>query len=160
MGHIQDRWYKTVNDPSTDKAVRVKTALCGNGLRYKVRYLDPDGNEKSRMYPDKCKKQAEEFCLRSNRVRGRASTSILGLAESSSGSRLRTGSRDSQRTGATRGALRSRLDSQIYPHFGALPINSIKSATVRGWLGVRKTSSARTTRQSCSPRCRPSWTQR
>jgi len=63
MGHIQDRWYKTVNDPATGKTVRVKTDLCGTGLRYKVRYLDPDGNEKSKMYPDKCKKQAEDFLL-------------------------------------------------------------------------------------------------
>ena len=38
MGHIQDRWYKTVNDPATGKTVRVKTDLCGTGLRYKEAY--------------------------------------------------------------------------------------------------------------------------
>jgi len=32
--------------------------------------------------------------------------------------------------------LQSRLTSQIYPHFGDLPVNSVKAATVRDWLGV------------------------
>lgn len=136
MGHIQDRWYKTVNDPAMGKTVRVKTALCGTGLRYKVRYLDPDGNEKSKMYPDRCKKQAEDFLLevesskregkyvdpRAGRIRFRqqAENWIKGQSPD----------------GATQGALQSRLDSQIYPHFADLPINSIKSATVRDWLGT------------------------
>jgi hypothetical protein len=63
MGHIQDRWYATVKGPAGGKAIRVKTALFGKGLRYKVRYLDPDRSEKSKMYPDRCKKQAEDFLL-------------------------------------------------------------------------------------------------
>lgn len=136
MGHIQDRWYKTVNNPATGKAIRVKTDLCGNGLRYKVRYLDPDGNEKSKMYPDRCKKQAEDFLLevesskregkyvdpRAGRIKFRRQAENWIKAQSPDG--------------ATREALRSRLDSQIYPHFADLPVNSVKAATVRDWLGV------------------------
>ena len=63
MGHVQDRWYKTVKDPGTGKPVRIKTDLYGKGMRYKARYLDPDGNEKSQMYPDKHKRQADDFLL-------------------------------------------------------------------------------------------------
>ena len=53
MGHVQDRWYKKVVDPDTKNVSRVKTTLHGKGMRYKVRYLDPDGRELSKMYPDR-----------------------------------------------------------------------------------------------------------
>ena len=136
MGHIQDRWYKTLNDPATGKAVRVKSALCGNGLRYKVRYLDPDGNEKSKMYPDKCKKQAEDFLLEveSSKREGKYVDPRAGRIKFRQQAENWIKGQSPDR--ATRGALRSRLDSQIYPHFGDLPINSIRSATVRDWLGA------------------------
>jgi integrase len=136
MGHIQDRWYKTLNDSATGKVVRVKTALCGSGLRYKVRYLDPDGNEKSRMYPDKCKKQAEDFLLEveSSKREGKYIDPRAGRIKFRQQAENWIKGQSPDR--ATRGALRSRLDSQIYPHFGDLPISSIKSATVRDWLGA------------------------
>ncbi|MGH3871794.1 MAG: tyrosine-type recombinase/integrase [Pseudonocardiaceae bacterium] len=136
MGHIQDRWYKTVNNPANGKAIRVKTDLCGTGLRYKVRYLDPDGNEKSKMYPDKCNKQAEDFLLEveSSKREGKYVDPQAGRIKfrQQAENWIKGRSSDS----ATRKALQSRLDSQIYPHFGDLPVNSIKAATVRDWLGV------------------------
>ena len=61
MGHVQDRWYKTVKGAETGKVTRVKTELYGNGMRYKVRYFDPDGKEVSRSFPDRAKRQADEF---------------------------------------------------------------------------------------------------
>lgn len=36
---------------------------------------------------------------------------------------------------ATRNALRSRLESQIYPYFGELPVGKIKPSIVRDWQG-------------------------
>jgi integrase len=136
MGHMQDRWYKTINDPVTGKAARVKTDLCGRGLRYKVRYLDPDGNEKSKMYPDKCKKQAEDFLLEveSSKREGKYVDPQAGRIKfrTQAENWLKGQSPD----GATRGVLRSRLASQIYPHFGDMPVNSVNAATVRDWLGA------------------------
>jgi hypothetical protein len=38
MGHVQDRWYKTVKDSDTGKPVRIKTDLYGTGMRYKEDY--------------------------------------------------------------------------------------------------------------------------
>src|SRR6185437_5905074 len=136
MGHIQDRWYKTVNDPATGKTIRVKTDLCGTGLRYKVRYLDPDSNEKSKMYPDKYKKQAEDFLLEveSSKREGKYVDPRAGRIKFRQ--QAENWIKGQSPDGATRGVLQSRLDSQIYPYFGDLPINSIKSATVRDWLGV------------------------
>ena len=62
MGHIQDRWYKEIPDPANaGKVIRVQAALHGKGLRYKVRYIDPDGQERSKSYPDKKLKDARAF---------------------------------------------------------------------------------------------------
>ncbi len=161
MGHVQDRWYKTVKDPDSGKPARIKTNLHGTGMRYKVRYLDPDGNEKSRMYPDKCKRQADDFLLemesskregkyvdpRAGRIKFRrqAENWIKGLSPNA----------------ATREALSSRLESQIYPHFGELPVNAVNRGRCgTGWEPSMRRNSARIIRRCCSLPCRPSWTQR
>ncbi|MEU8760920.1 site-specific integrase [Streptomyces sp. NPDC048659] len=59
-GHIQDRWYKAETGPD-GKSVRVKTDRYGTGLRYRARYIGPDGTEKSKSFPDKQKRLAERW---------------------------------------------------------------------------------------------------
>ncbi|MGH3696066.1 MAG: tyrosine-type recombinase/integrase [Pseudonocardiaceae bacterium] len=88
------------------------------------------------MYPDKCKKQAEDFLLEveSSKREGKYVDPRAGRIKFRQQAENWIKGQSPDR--ATREVLRSRLDSQIYPHFGDLPINSIKSATVRDWLGV------------------------
>jgi hypothetical protein len=64
MAHIEDRWWKVVVDPVTKKRTRVKAARHGTGQRYRVRYLDPEGHERSVSFPDRQKKAAEDFLVR------------------------------------------------------------------------------------------------
>lgn len=45
-GHIQDRWFK-VEQGANGKARRVRTDRYGTGMRYRARYVGPDGTEKS-----------------------------------------------------------------------------------------------------------------
>ncbi|QTA31538.1 tyrosine-type recombinase/integrase [Streptomyces sp. CA-256286] len=59
-GHIQDRWYKTETGPA-GKPRRVKSDRYGSGLRYRARYIGPDGTEKSKSFPDKQKRLAEAW---------------------------------------------------------------------------------------------------
>lgn len=59
-GHIQDRWYKTETD-ADGKAVKVKTDRYGTGMRYRARYIGPDGTEKSKNFPDGQKRLAEKW---------------------------------------------------------------------------------------------------
>ncbi|MFJ4633194.1 tyrosine-type recombinase/integrase [Streptomyces sp. NPDC088847] len=59
-GHIQDRWYKTETD-ANGKTVRVKTDRHGTGMRYRARYVGPDGTEKSKSFPDRQKRLAEDW---------------------------------------------------------------------------------------------------
>ncbi|MEU6417612.1 tyrosine-type recombinase/integrase [Streptomyces spiralis] len=59
-GHIQDRWYKA--EPGRNgKVVKVKTDRYGVGLRYRARYVGPDGTEKSKSFPDRQKRLAEQW---------------------------------------------------------------------------------------------------
>ncbi|MWA10683.1 tyrosine-type recombinase/integrase [Streptomyces sp. BA2] len=59
-GHIQDRWYKTEADDN-GRNRRVKTDRFGSGMRYRARYVAPDGTERSRSFPDKQKRLAEAW---------------------------------------------------------------------------------------------------
>ncbi|MFJ9460342.1 tyrosine-type recombinase/integrase [Kitasatospora sp. NPDC101447] len=61
-GHIQDRWYKTEIGPD-DKPRRVRTDRYGKGMRYRARYVGPDGNEKSKSFPDRQKRLAEIWLI-------------------------------------------------------------------------------------------------
>lgn len=59
-GHVQDRWYKVETD-SDGKTVKAKTDRFGVGMRYRARYVGPDGSEKSKSFPDKQKRKAEQW---------------------------------------------------------------------------------------------------
>ncbi|MGW4593721.1 phage integrase central domain-containing protein [Amycolatopsis thermoflava] len=143
MAHIQDRWYRAARDGATGKIllnsrgkpVMEKTELYGKGMRYKVRYLDPDGEERSKSFPDKQKKRAEDFLIEveSDKREGKyvdpraAQKTFKQVAENW----ILGQSSDPK----TREVLRSRLESQIYPRFGKLPVGRIKPSTIREWLG-------------------------
>lgn len=58
MAHIDDRWFRTVRLPDGTRR-KEKTARHGTGLRWKARYLDPDGRERSRSFD--VKSTAERF---------------------------------------------------------------------------------------------------
>ncbi|WP_067902685.1 tyrosine-type recombinase/integrase [Nocardia vaccinii] len=62
MSHVEDRWFKEIPDPNKPGAVlRVKSDAYGRGMRYKVRWLTPDGADRSKSFPDKQKAAAEAF---------------------------------------------------------------------------------------------------
>jgi hypothetical protein len=113
MGHVQDRWYSRRVNEKTGKAERVRTPLYGTGMRYKVRYIDPEGTERSRTFPDRCKREAENFLLEVEAAKreGRFVDSRAGRVSFTTVAEnwLKGQSSD----GVTRGALRSRLTSRI-----------------------------------------------
>ncbi len=59
-GHVQDRWYRTETGPD-GKARKVKTERYGSGLRYRARYIGPDGTEKAKSFPDRQKRLADQW---------------------------------------------------------------------------------------------------
>ncbi|MQA16414.1 MAG: tyrosine-type recombinase/integrase [Pseudonocardiaceae bacterium] len=134
MGHVQDRWFKRVRDPETGELTRVRTELHGKGDRYRVRYLDPDGVERSRSFPDRQKKAADEFLIavESDKREGRYINARAGKVtfREYAESWLKGQSDDA----ATRQTIGSRLRSQLYPFFERRALSSITPAMVREWL--------------------------
>lgn len=135
MGHVQDRWYRPEVDPATKKVRKVKTSSHGKGQRYKVRYIDPDGVERSRTFPDRCKKEADDFLVEVESAKREGKYVSVNAGKISFKAHAENWLKGQSTDRATRGALRSRLDARIYPFFERRPLNSITPAIVRNWLG-------------------------
>src|SRR6185312_12693164 len=135
MGHIQDRWYKEVPDPANPgKRIRAPAVLHGKGLRYKVRYIDPDGHERSKSYPDKKLKDARAFLatVETDKLTGDYVDPQAGKTTLREyGSNWLKG--QSQDEGSQR-AMRFKLDKQVYPFLGARSLSAIAAAAIRDWL--------------------------
>ncbi|MCA1188564.1 site-specific integrase [Saccharopolyspora sp. 6T] len=135
MGHIQDRWFTTKFNTQTGKGERVKTAQHGTGKRYKVRYLDPAGRERSKCFPDKCKALAEDF-LTSVEADQRAGTYV----DPDAGNMLLRDYAENWIKGqasspSSRYTIRSKMDSRILAYLGDKPLRAVaKPAVIREWL--------------------------
>ncbi|MDI5969499.1 site-specific integrase [Streptomyces sp. SL13] len=132
-GHIQDRWFKT---ETTDdgKEVRVKTDRHGTGLRYRARYIGPDGTEKSKSFPDRQKRLAEEWLnhIEADMSRGQyidpkaSRTTFQQYAErwlGHHGADPNTGF-----------SMESQLRLHAFPYIGSRPLGSFQPAHIRDWL--------------------------
>lgn len=132
-GHIQDRWYKTEPGPN-GKPVRVKTDRYGKGMRYRARYVGPDGTEKSMSFPDRQKRQAEDWLtnIEADMSRGiyinprNIKTTFAQYAEEW----LKTNGGDPN----TQASMESQLRRHAFPYIGPRPIGSFQPAHIRAWV--------------------------
>ncbi|MFJ3590086.1 tyrosine-type recombinase/integrase [Streptomyces sp. NPDC090231] len=129
-GHIQDRWFKTeTNDQGT--TVRTKTDRHGTGLRYRARYIGPDGTEKSKSFPDRQKRLAESWLasVASDMTRGQyidpraARVTFKSYAEKW----LATHSADL----SSRIVTEQRLRLHAFPVLGSRPLDSFRPEHLR-----------------------------
>lgn len=132
-GHIQDRWYKTEPGPN-GKPVRVKTERFGVGLRYRARYIGPDGSEKSKSFPDKQKRKAEQWLtnVEADMSRGDYVDPDAGKVtfEQYATEWMTTQITDP----LTRESVESRLRLHAIPHLGTRPMGSFTPSHLRLWL--------------------------
>ncbi|MCW1094579.1 site-specific integrase [Streptomyces sp. RS2] len=134
-GHIQDRWFKTVTGPD-GKPVKVKTDRHGAGLRYRARYVGPDGTERSKSFRDREKRLAEQWLanIEADMSRGQyvdprtAQTTFRQYAER--WVQTHTGEINS------REAAERRLRLHAYPHIGTRPLGSFKPEHIRAWISA------------------------
>lgn len=133
MGHVQDLWFKTVAEAGTGRQARVKTRLYGKGKRYRVRYIDPEGVERSKSFPDRQKKQADDFLveIESDKRRGTYLDPRAGeLAfQSYADAWLASQTFDE----STRETVGFRLRKHVYPRLGLQSLASITPAHIRSW---------------------------
>ncbi|MEU4108321.1 site-specific integrase [Streptomyces sp. NPDC027717] len=132
-GHIQDRWYKTEPGP-TGKPVRIKTDRHGVGLRYRARYIGPDGTEKSKSFPDKQKRKAEQWLanIEADMSRGDYVAPDAGKVtfEQYATEWMTTQITDP----LTRESVESRLRLHAIPYLGTRPMGSFTPSHLRAWL--------------------------
>ncbi|MFK0098977.1 tyrosine-type recombinase/integrase [Streptomyces sp. NPDC091040] len=134
-GHIQDRWYKTETN-AEGKPVRVKSDRYGIGLRYRARYIGPDGTEQSKSFPDRQKTLAEKWLTRikADMDTGHFIDPKAGqvtfrqyAAKWLSGLTTDLGSQE---------AVGRRIRLHAVPHLGTRPMGSFKPEHVRSWLST------------------------
>lgn len=132
-GHIQDRWYRTAPGPN-GKPVKAKTDRHGVGLRYRARYVGPDGTEKSKSFPDKQKRRAETWLANIEADMSRGDY-IAPEAGKVTFEQYATKWMTTQMTDpATRESVEMRLRRHAIPHIGKRPIGSFTPSDLRHWL--------------------------
>ncbi|MFF4695925.1 tyrosine-type recombinase/integrase [Streptomyces chattanoogensis] len=132
-GHIQDRWYKTETGPN-GKPHRVKTDRHGTGMRYRARYIGPDGTEKSQSFADGRKRLAEQWLtkIKADMEGGRyvdpkaSRTTFRQYAEKW----LQAQTTDP----TTREPVSVQLRRHAIPYLGPRPLGSFKPEHIRNWL--------------------------
>jgi integrase len=132
VAHVEDRWYKVVKLPD-DKTVRVKTKLFGKGLRYRVRYIAPNGRERSKSFPDRAKRAAEEFLVSVEADKFRGVYVDPGAGRITFRNYADKWLRTSPMDESTRELWERKLRRQILPFFGARQLGSIQPEDIRDW---------------------------
>ncbi|MFI2379255.1 tyrosine-type recombinase/integrase [Streptomyces sp. NPDC018964] len=132
-GHVQDRWYKVETDPD-GKTVKVRTDRFGVGLRYRARYVGPDGSEKSKSFPDKQKRKAEQWLANIEADMSRGDYVDPGAGKITF-EQYATEWMASQITDPlTRESVESRLRLHAIPYLGTRPLASFTPSHLRVWL--------------------------
>ena len=131
MAHIEDRWYKTVI--INGRQVQAPKATHGKGLRYRVRYIGPDGRERSESFPDKRKRDASAFLaqVQADMLKGTYVDPDAGRVT------FRQYADEWLSAATCDGSTRERLERQfrlhVYPAFGDRALAAIQPATIRAW---------------------------
>ncbi|WIX92703.1 tyrosine-type recombinase/integrase [Amycolatopsis sp. DG1A-15b] len=139
---MQDRWWRQKKDAegkpvfnAKGHPVREKTELFGKGDRYKVRYYDPEGNERSKSFPDKQLTKAKTFLTKMQH-------DVLAgeyISAESGEEKFRDYTaqwRKGQSADAgTRQTVSNHLKTGIFPFLGDKPLKvAAKTDTIRDWL--------------------------
>jgi integrase len=134
-GHIQDRWYKTEKD-ANGKPRRAKTDRHGTGMRYRARYVGPDGTEKSQSFPDRQKRQADEWLatIEADMSRGRYIDPKAGQITFRQYAEKWLNGQSTSLT--TQHGNERHLRLHAYPHFGSRPLASFQPIHIKTWLAV------------------------
>jgi integrase len=126
VAHIEDRWEKVVDGR------RVRTARYGKGDRWRARYLDPMGQERSRTFARKVDADRFLATVETDKLRGAYIDPNAGrVTFREYGEEWLAGRTFDE---STREAVRSRLAVHVYPEFGDRELAAIRPSHIQGWL--------------------------
>ncbi|WP_410640917.1 tyrosine-type recombinase/integrase [Amycolatopsis sp. lyj-346] len=141
-GHVQDRWWRQKKDETGKPVfnakghpVREKTELFGKGDRYKVRYYDPEGNERSKSFPDKQLTKAKTFLTKMQHdvLAGEYISAESG--EEKFRDYTAQWCKGQSADAGTRQTVSNHLKTGIFPFLGDKPLKvAAKTDTIRDWL--------------------------
>ncbi|MEV6755817.1 site-specific integrase [Streptomyces sp. NPDC051214] len=132
-GHIQDRWFKTDTD-SNGQSVRTRTDRHGAGMRYRARYVGPDGTEKSQSFPDGQKRRAEQWLtkIKADMDGGRYIDPKAGRITFRQYAEKWLNSLTTDPT--TKEPVAVQIRRHAIPYLGSRPLASFKPEHIRDWL--------------------------
>ncbi|MFI1160208.1 tyrosine-type recombinase/integrase [Streptomyces sioyaensis] len=138
-GHIQDRWYKT-ETASNGKTTRVKSDRYGTGMRYRARYVAPDGTERSKSFPDKQKRLAEAWLtqIAADMNRGQYVDPSAGKVTFQQFAAQWLASQTTDASTIVAMELRFRLHA--FPHIGSRSLSAFQPGHIRAWSRTLKDS--------------------
>lgn len=140
MAHIEDRWFQPKRDAlgklivdGRGKPVMEPTDRHRKGNRYRVRYVDPRGQERSRSFPDGKKRAADAFLVEveSDKLRGSYVDPKAGRISFKEYADAWLA--DQTFNESTREGMEMRLRVHAYPHFGHRELSAIQPAMIRSW---------------------------
>ncbi len=143
MGHIQDRWFRDQVDPVTgdvvlnkkNKPVQVRTELYGKGLRYKVRYLDPDKVERSKSFPDGKLTEAQKYLTKMENALYDGTYTDPKAGEVQFGKYAWEVLAGRSRDESTVANIKNRMESLVLPFLGRKLLRSFATPElIRQWL--------------------------
>jgi len=141
MASIEDRWFKPVRNPETDeiildgegKPVLEKTDRHGRGLRWCVRWYEPDGRERRQSFAKKTAAEAHAITLEADKLRG-------SYIDARAGRELFSSYRkrwldDWTGDPATREAMENRFRLYVEPFaLDRTQLGRAKAGTIQAWL--------------------------
>jgi len=126
MAHIEDRWEKIV------EGSRVRGDRYGKGQRWRARYLDPEGHERSQMFARRA--DAERFLstVAADVLRGAYVDPSAGKVTFEDFARSWLVSRTFDES--TRVAVELRLRLHAYPHLGDRELRDLRPSAIQAWV--------------------------
>jgi integrase len=130
---VDDRWTKTVRDEHGN-AKKAPSAEHGRGLRWRARYVDDSGTERSKAFARKTDAQAwldnEIMPSLANGTyvapeAGRVTVALVYASWSASQGHI------APKTAATR---RSSWSSRVEPRWGAVAVVDVKTSAIKAWV--------------------------
>ncbi|MGW6058449.1 tyrosine-type recombinase/integrase [Streptomyces sp. NPDC055189] len=132
-GHIQDRWFKTEKD-ADDKTRRVKTERHGIGMRYRARYVGPDGTEKSKSFRDGQKRRAEDWLTNIEADMSRGNYTDPAAARITFKQYAERWIAAQSTDVSSRTTTETRIRLHAIPYIGSRPLSSFRPSHIRTWV--------------------------
>jgi integrase len=133
MAHVEDRWWKVIYE--NGKRKRIKTERHGIGKRYRVRYINPEGLERSKSYDDGKKEDAQDFCREVAREVKHGTYIDPDAGKTDAGVFAKEWLVGLGGDSATKEKVRRDLSKHFIARFAGRSLDSIAPSTIRTWLG-------------------------